>query len=172
MRIGTSHRNKIWKALVEYHSESTITINDSQSLPRDTSTASTISMTSQASISQNSQNSTYCPGYYEVTRYTFKHTISYTKTEGLSKRTRVEWNVTKLFLIPLSYGYSIVRSRCTRYWIGLYWYPNNKNLISVVALWWSRWTKEYCTDQMQYGANVIFYFGRFIFYFGRWLVLL
>lgn len=90
MRIGTSHRNKIWKALVEYHSESTISINDSQSLPHDASTASTISMTSQASISQNSQNSTYCPGYYEVTRYTFKHTISYTKTEGLSKRTKLE----------------------------------------------------------------------------------
>jgi len=38
--------------------------------------------------------------------------------------------------------------------------PNNKNLIFVVALWWSQWAKEFCTDQMQYGANVIFYFGR------------
>lgn len=90
MRIGTSHRNKIWKALVEFHSES-ITISDSQSLNRDVSTASTVSMTSQPSISQNSQNSTYCPGYYEVTRYTFKHTISYTKTtdEPSPKRAKV-----------------------------------------------------------------------------------
>ncbi|XP_076087298.1 tumor protein 63-like isoform X2 [Mytilus galloprovincialis] len=90
MRIGTSHRNKIWKALVEFHSES-ITISDSQSLQRDVSTASTISMTSQASISQNSQNSTYCPGYYEVTRYTFKHTVSYTKVDERSpKRAKVD----------------------------------------------------------------------------------
>ncbi|XP_052072160.1 cellular tumor antigen p53-like isoform X3 [Mytilus californianus] len=90
MRIGTSHRNKIWKALVEFHSES-ITISDSQSLQRDVSTASTISMTSQASISQNSQNSTYCPGYYEVTRYTFKHTVSYTKLDERSpKRAKVD----------------------------------------------------------------------------------
>lgn len=74
MKIGTAHRNKIWKSLVEYHQNATFTV-DSQSLQRDASNASTISLASQNSISQNSN---YCPGYYEVTRYTFKHTISLT----------------------------------------------------------------------------------------------
>ncbi|KAL5015354.1 hypothetical protein ScPMuIL_009624 [Solemya velum] len=74
MKIGTSHRNKIWKSLVEYRQNATFTV-DTQNLQRDASNASTISLASQNSISQRSN---YCPGYYEVTRYTFKHTISLT----------------------------------------------------------------------------------------------
>lgn len=141
MRIGTSHRNKIWKALVEFHSES-ITISDSQSLQRDVSTASTISMTSQASISQNSQNSTYCPGYYEVTRYTFKHTVSYTKVDERSpKRAKVDWyaedlchNQTRLDMIGQSF---------TVYWTDIY---------RANAIW--------CTNQCLNEDIVIWYFVR------------
>ncbi|XP_041377470.1 tumor protein 63-like isoform X2 [Gigantopelta aegis] len=84
MKIGTSHRNKIWKALTEYRNSQTyMTETSSQGLGRIDSNASTVSMSSQNSISQNSisQNSSYCPGYYEVTRYTFKHTISLTRSQ-------------------------------------------------------------------------------------------
>ncbi|XP_064642871.1 tumor protein 63-like isoform X2 [Lineus longissimus] len=63
MKIGTSHRNQIWKALVEYRQQALFT---SQWLQTQGSTASTLS----------SQTSSYCPGYYEVTRYTFKQTVS------------------------------------------------------------------------------------------------
>lgn len=80
MKIGTSHRNKIWKALLEFRNAAVVAITNSQgSLQKDTSATSTMSLSSQNSISQSS---TYCPGYYEVTRYTFKHTISFTKTEN------------------------------------------------------------------------------------------
>ena len=69
MNIGTHHRNKIWRSLVEFlHLQSTQT----QQMQRASSNASTVSLPSQ-----NSQG--YCPGFYEVTRYTFKHTISVKK---------------------------------------------------------------------------------------------
>lgn len=87
MKIGNSHRNKIWKSLVEFRSLGFIPISlDSQELMKSASSTSTISMSSQNSLSQNS---TYNPGYYEVTRYTFKHTISLThddKVEGLKSK--------------------------------------------------------------------------------------
>ncbi|GAB1606211.1 tumor protein 63-like isoform X1 [Argonauta hians] len=67
MRIGSGHRNKIWKNLLDYRKMANSGA-DSQALQHSSSTASTVNMTSQ--------NSTYCPGYYEVTRYTFKQTIS------------------------------------------------------------------------------------------------
>ena len=73
MQIGTAHRNKIWKELVNFRNGEISAFTDSQGIPRDISLASTISMSSQNSMSQNSN---YNPGYYEVTRYTFKHTIS------------------------------------------------------------------------------------------------
>ncbi|XP_029643409.1 tumor protein 63 isoform X3 [Octopus sinensis] len=72
MRIGTGHRNKIWKNLLEYRK----LVNsgaESQALQHTSSTASTLSLASQ--------NSTYCPGYYEVTRYTFKQVISFKSGE-------------------------------------------------------------------------------------------
>ncbi|XP_071110266.1 cellular tumor antigen p53-like isoform X2 [Haliotis cracherodii] len=84
MKIGTSHRNKIWKSLVEYKQANAYTSEVSQSLARNASSTSTISLSSQPSISQNSA---YCPGYYEVTRYTFKHTISITKDDVKKLRT-------------------------------------------------------------------------------------
>ena len=77
MKIGTTHRNKIWKSLVEMRGTPVLDAT-SQGLQRDLSSASTVSLGSQASLSQNSN---YCPGYYEVTRYTFKHTISLAKPE-------------------------------------------------------------------------------------------
>ncbi|XP_061162245.1 tumor protein 63-like isoform X5 [Saccostrea echinata] len=82
MKIGTTHRNKIWKGLVEY--KNSVNCLDPESLQRDNSTASSINLNSQGSISQSS---TYCPGYYEVTRYTFKHTISMTRE---TKRPRTD----------------------------------------------------------------------------------
>ncbi|XP_050414325.1 tumor protein 63 isoform X2 [Patella vulgata] len=87
MKIGTSHRNKIWKALVEFHQSQGLLSGTSQSLQRDASNASTVSLGSQASISQNS---TYCPGYYEVTRYTFKHTISVNDETTSSKKAKLD----------------------------------------------------------------------------------
>nr|DAA64757.1 TPA_inf: DeltaNp63alpha [Lottia gigantea] len=84
MKIGTSHRNKIWKALIEFRNNQMADVG----LQRDFSSASTASMNSQASISQNS---TYCPGGFAVTRYTFKHTISFPRDdeESLSKKPKV-----------------------------------------------------------------------------------
>ena len=77
MKIGNSHRNKIWKSLVDFRSLGFMPITlESQELQKSTSSTSTISLASQNSLSQNS---TYNPGYYEVTRYTFKHTISLTE---------------------------------------------------------------------------------------------
>lgn len=91
MKIGNAHRNKIWKSLVEFRSLgfTPITI-DSQDLQKSASGTSTISLSSQNSLSQNS---TYNPGFYEVTRYTFKHTISLTadeKVESYSKRIKLD----------------------------------------------------------------------------------
>lgn len=81
MKIGNSHRNKIWKSLVDFRSLGFTPITlDSQDLQKSSSSTSTISLTSQNTLSQNS---TYNPGYYEVTRYTFKHTISVTADEKI-----------------------------------------------------------------------------------------
>ena len=68
MKIGTQHRNKIWRSLVEFRSN----MNYAAGMCRSSSNASTVTIPSQ---------NAYCPGYYEVTRYTFKHTISATKKE-------------------------------------------------------------------------------------------
>lgn len=78
MKIGTAHRNKIWKGLIDYK-------NSCLEVLQTESSATTLN--SQSSISQTS---TYCPGYYEVTRYTFKHTISLTR-ETKKPRTD-EWS--------------------------------------------------------------------------------
>ncbi|XP_052819431.1 tumor protein 63-like isoform X2 [Mya arenaria] len=78
MKIGNSHRNKIWKSLLELRNQGFTTAESQDSLAKQASSTSTISLASQGSISQNS---TYNPGFYEVTRYTFKHTISLTKEE-------------------------------------------------------------------------------------------
>lgn len=79
MKIGNAHRNKIWKSLLDLRNQGYTAVPvDSQDLQKSASSTSTISIASQNSISQNS---TYNPGYYEVTRYTFKHTISITNEE-------------------------------------------------------------------------------------------
>nr|AAQ55113.1 p63/73 beta variant [Spisula solidissima] len=92
MKIGNAHRNKIWKSVLELRNEGLTAIQaDSQDLQKNASSTSTLSITSQNSVSQNS---TYNPGYYEVTRYTFKHTISLTaeekKLQELSPPTKKE----------------------------------------------------------------------------------
>jgi hypothetical protein len=82
MKIGTTHRNKIWKGLIEYKNSVNCLIPES--LQHESSSASVVSLNSQSSISQSSN---YCPGYYEVTRYTFKHTVSLTRE---TKRPRTD----------------------------------------------------------------------------------
>ncbi|KAK7497948.1 hypothetical protein BaRGS_00010819 [Batillaria attramentaria] len=95
MKIGTGHRNKIWKALVEWREAVNNSIADaSQLLQQSLSSASTDTvLTTQGSVSQGS---TYCPGYYEVTRYTFKQTISFSHSQengySLRKRRSEGWD--------------------------------------------------------------------------------
>lgn len=76
MQIGSGHRNKIWKSIVEFRSSTSF-------IPNGTDATEDIQRTfsSTSTVSLNSQSSTYCPGYYEVTRYTFKHTISLSKDD-------------------------------------------------------------------------------------------
>ncbi|KAI8795344.1 cellular tumor antigen p53 isoform X2 [Biomphalaria glabrata] len=78
-------RNKIWKSLVEFHQYNQIQDMTQAFVGRSNSRSSTESTTTlvfptqssaTSSQSQLSQHSVYAPGYYEVTRYTFKHTIS------------------------------------------------------------------------------------------------
>lgn len=75
MKIGIAHRNKIWRALVEWRESISNAVTDaSQLLQHSISSASTDTLlASQGTISQQSS---FCPGYFEVTRYTFKQTIS------------------------------------------------------------------------------------------------
>ncbi len=76
MKIGTPHRNKLWRSLVEFRNSLSFQGGAvTQDLQRSSSNASTISMASQGS------QPGYCPGFYEVTRYTFKHTISVNKND-------------------------------------------------------------------------------------------
>lgn len=68
MKIGTAHRNKLWKALLDWR-KTVNTIDLSQIQP---------SLTAASDLS--SQQSGFNPGYYEITRYTFKQVISFEKT--------------------------------------------------------------------------------------------
>ncbi|CAH1774534.1 unnamed protein product [Owenia fusiformis] len=74
LKIGEGHRSKIWRALVEY--KNTHDIKGSQTQAQGLSNSSNAS-----TVTIPSQSSGYCPGFYEVTRYTFKHTISLRKDE-------------------------------------------------------------------------------------------
>ena len=71
MRIGQAHRNKIWKSLLEWRA-SNHTLDVSQLQPS-LSSASDLGLNPQGS---GSQQSSYCPGYFEITRYTFKQVFS------------------------------------------------------------------------------------------------
>ena len=70
MKIGTQHRNKMWRSLVEMRNGANLSPRP-ETLHASASTASTVSSSAFAAN----------PGFYEVTRYTFKHTISL-KNEG------------------------------------------------------------------------------------------
>ena len=99
MKIGTMHRNQIWRSMVELRSNSMLQVNPSTpnsvistevqqtpltKLPTEpigiTSQSSTTSAASEASMATQ-QNNGFSPGYYEVTRYTFRHTISIKKED-------------------------------------------------------------------------------------------
>lgn len=66
MKIGTQHRNKMWRSLVELRNGASLS-------PRPD--------TLQASSASTVSSTAFNPAFYEVTRYTFKHTISL-KNEG------------------------------------------------------------------------------------------
>ena len=72
MKIGTQHRNRLWRSVVEKRSRDLSGVGSQDDLQRSGSTASSTSVTT-------AQNTGFCPGFYEVTRYTFKHTISSVK---------------------------------------------------------------------------------------------
>ncbi|CAL1547067.1 unnamed protein product [Lymnaea stagnalis] len=83
MNIPETHSKKMWKSLVEFHQANQLT-DVAQALGRSniisSSDSTTLIIPTQASSSgssqsQHSQQSVYNPGFYEVTRYTFKHTI-------------------------------------------------------------------------------------------------
>ncbi|KAK3803643.1 hypothetical protein RRG08_023358 [Elysia crispata] len=82
MNIPGEHRHKIWKSLLEFHQANQLS-DVTQALGRSSGLTSSdsflSSQTTQSQNSQPSQQSIYNPGFYEVTRYTFKHTISMTK---------------------------------------------------------------------------------------------
>ena len=85
MKIGTEHRNQIWRSLVEFRNSNMFVGGATPTSPsaagagagvgafgRTHSNASTVSM-----LSQQGGGGAAGPGAtFEVTRYTFKHTIS------------------------------------------------------------------------------------------------
>ncbi|XP_059172848.1 cellular tumor antigen p53-like isoform X2 [Physella acuta] len=79
MGIPEAHRRIMWKSLLEFHQANQMT-DVVQALRRSSSSSETMLLPTQPSSStsqsQHSQQSVYNPGYYEVTRYTFKHTFS------------------------------------------------------------------------------------------------
>ena len=77
MKIGQAHRNKIWKALLEWRAANN-TVDVSQLQPS-LSSASDLGLASQSSVSQQSS---FCPGYFEITRYTFKQVFSLSKEDS------------------------------------------------------------------------------------------
>ncbi|GFO22022.1 WD repeat-containing protein wrap73-like [Plakobranchus ocellatus] len=92
MNIPQEHCRKIWKSLLEFHQANQLS-DVTQALGRSSGLSSTDSsnfLGSQMNPSQNSQpsqQSIYNPGFYEVTRYTFKHTISMTRQSFTSSTT-------------------------------------------------------------------------------------
>ena len=83
MKIKTQHRNKIWRSLVEYQS---CGLNGTSqlvepSLTCSTSAAALVSNASHTPVMQGLGQSGSIPPYYEVTKYTFKHTISLKKDD-------------------------------------------------------------------------------------------
>ena len=98
MRIGTIHRNKIWRSLVEYRQSNNLGSSPTQgeadcsnggptvkpSVKPSLSNASTISahtIPDNSGSSNPTSSQGYCPGFYEVTRYTFKHNVSIKKED-------------------------------------------------------------------------------------------
>ncbi|GFR94519.1 hypothetical protein ElyMa_006251400 [Elysia marginata] len=87
MNIPAQHRSKIWKSLLEFHQANQLS-DVTQALGRSSGMTADTFLSSQMTASQpsqQSQQSVYNPGFYEVTRYTFKHTISMTKHSVTAK---------------------------------------------------------------------------------------
>jgi len=78
MSIPEHHRRKIWSSLLEFHQGQLADMT--QAFERSGATTDSLISQPSSSLSQQSQQSVYNPGFYEVTRYTFKHTVSMTNT--------------------------------------------------------------------------------------------
>ena len=78
MKIGGQHRNQMWRSLIEFRNSTSChqMSSQSQEIQRGVSNASTCS----SGVTSAAANG-YSPGYYEITRYTFKHTISVNSAE-------------------------------------------------------------------------------------------
>jgi len=107
MKIGTMHRNQIWRSMVELRNSVMLHTNQIIDTPPAPSTPTLVtsaevqqveltkqpteplSIASQSSTASDAsavsvtaqQNNGFNPGFYEVTRYTFKHTISIKKED-------------------------------------------------------------------------------------------
>ena len=73
MKIGEQHRNRMWKSLVEFRNATSL--HAAAAGAALTSQSSASSATASNVVTPVNANG-FNPGYYEVTRYTFKHTIS------------------------------------------------------------------------------------------------
>ena len=77
MKIGGNHRNKMWKSLLEFRQSTSLpqpTMTSQSYAGSSSAPAATCSVSPAAAALQNSFN----PAYLEVTRYTFKHSVSLT----------------------------------------------------------------------------------------------
>ena len=90
MKIGQAHRNKIWKALLEWRASNN-TVDVSQLQPS-LSSASDMGLASQNSLSQQSS---YCPGFFEITRYSFKQVFSFTESSHQDNGTSSSYKLRK-----------------------------------------------------------------------------
>ena len=74
MKIGEQHRNRMWKSLVEFRNATSL--HAAAAGAALTSQSSSLSSATASNVVTPVNANGFNPGYYEVTRYTFKHTIS------------------------------------------------------------------------------------------------
>jgi hypothetical protein len=76
MKIKAQHRNKVWKSLVEWRSGGYCGSLSAGSQSASTGAGGGVVTASNVIQMQQQGQQTALPAYYEVTKYTFKHTIS------------------------------------------------------------------------------------------------
>ncbi|KAL8578310.1 hypothetical protein ACOMHN_005701 [Nucella lapillus] len=83
LRISVAHRTRIWKSLEEWRESISNTVDLSQLQPS-LGTTSDLGLTSpqqQDAASLLSQQSSFCPGLYEITRYSYKQVFTFAPSE-------------------------------------------------------------------------------------------